>query len=246
MLREFSWPAPPGVFDSLALSPARAEDKWLLDRSSQLSPKHAGEVHVTANDANQFHDSLRGLGPTAPRDGKINDFWRKILRARNDAIAGGGLSALPSFPSGDERISAAVEFHNLMKLAPNIASHFAPLLSRSPFAGSNNPPDEIVPYWEATLVRGHTSLHGGFLSARKMPGSWQISDCTYFPSDTYFFSVVLYELSPVENGTLVWQIDFVSAPFGFIGNVDRIFAGKQMIKDDAQTAKLFRGDVEGH
>ena len=43
------------------------------------------------------------------------------------------------------------------------------------------------------------------------------------------------------------QIDFVSAPFrGFIGNVDRIFAGKAMIKDDAQTAKLFRADAEQH
>ena len=105
-----------------------------------------------------------------------------------------------------------------MKIAPAIAARFAPVLSKAPFSGATNPPDELVPYWEAALVRGHTSLHGGFLSARKSASSWQIADCTYFASDTYFFSVNLYELWPVENGTLVWQIDFVSAPFrGFDG-----------------------------
>jgi hypothetical protein len=246
MLREFAWPAPPAVFDSLALSSARAEDRWLIDRTLQLSAKHVGELHVTTNEANQFRDSMRGLGPTAQHDGKINEFWRRILRARNDAIAVRGLPGLPLYAAGDERISAAAEFHNLMKLTPNIAAHFTPLLSRSPFPGAKNPPDEIAPYWEATLVRGHTSLHGGVLAARKGAPAWQIADCTYFTSDTYFFAVVLYELWPLENGTLVWQIDFVSAPFGFVGNVGRIFAGKQMINDDAQTAKLFRSDVEGH
>ncbi len=250
ILREYNWPAPPAVFDSLALSSSRAEDKWLIDRTWQISPKHAGELHVTANETKQFRDAVRSLGnaPAAPqRDGKANEFWRKILRARNDAISAGGLAALPWYNANDEHISPGAEFHSLMKIAPTIAAQFAPLLSKAPFSGATNPPDELAPYWEASLVRGHTSLHGGFLSARKSAASWQIADCTYYASDTYFFSVVLYELWPVENGTLVWQIDFVSAPFrGFIGGVDRIFAGKQMINDDAQTAKLFRADAEQH
>ena len=250
VLREFGWPAPPGVFDSIALSSSRPEDKWLIDRTWQISLKHPGELHLTANETKQFRDAVRSLGnaPATPlRESKANEFWRKILRARNDAVAAGGLAALPSYPANDEHISPAAEFHNLMRIAPAIAARFAPLLSRAPLSGATNPPDELVPYWEAALVRGHTSLHGGFLSARKSASSWQIADCTYYTSDTYFFSVVLYELWPVENGTLVWQIDFVSAPFrGFIGNVDRIFAGKQMINDDAQTVKFFRADAEGH
>jgi hypothetical protein len=250
MLREFAWPAPPAVFDSLALSSSRAEDKWLIDRTWQIAPKHPGELHLTANEPKQFRDAVRSLGnaPAAPqREGKASEFWRRILRARNDAVAAGGLAALPPYTANDEHVSQAMEFRNLMRIAPAIAARFAPLLSKAPFTGATNPPDELVPYWEAALVRGHTSLHGGFLSARKSAASWQIADCTYFASDTYFFSVNLYELWPVENGTLVWQIDFVSAPFrGFIGNVDRIFAGKAMIKDDVQTAKLFRADAEQH
>jgi len=155
------------------------------------------------------------------------------------------LNALPRFQAGKIDISIRNEFDSLMKMAPKIASHFQPLIAAKPFVQGGNSPDEIVPYWQESIVQGHTSLHAGFLAALKRSTSWQVADCTYFVSDTYYMSVSLYELVPIENGTLVWQIDFISAPFrSYLGGTDRFFAGKEMIKGAAKSIRLFRADIE--
>lgn len=241
LLREYSWPAPADTFDSLALSSNRAKDKWLIDRTwLALASGKPGELFVTADEA----AAARLTGTPPNRDAKVVEFWKKILASRDRALASGGLSALPHFSASYIEMSIRVELDGLMKLAPKVAAHFQPLLSARPFAGDGNPADVIVPYWQQNLVRGHTTVHTGFLCAQKMK-SWQLADCTYFTSDTYFMSITLYELFPVENGTLVWQIDFVSAPFrSYLGGADRFFAGKEMVKESAKAIQLFRRDVE--
>jgi hypothetical protein len=123
--------------------------------------------------------------------------------------------------------------------------HFRALLDGRPFVAGAPPGVEIVPYWEVASVRGHTNLHNAFVVAQKGSGSWQVADCTYYVSDTYFLSLTLYELSAAAEGTVVWQIDFAAAPFhSFTGGLDRVFAGKEMEKEAAETARLFRADVE--
>jgi hypothetical protein len=243
ILREYNWPALPNVFDQLALRSSRTKDKWLIDRTWQtLTSGKPGELFVTASEV----ATANVVGQLSPeqRDAKVNEFWKKILAARDKAVASGGLSALAHFNAGEIDISIRGEFDGLMKLAPKVSSHFQPLISAKPFAGSGKSAHETVPYWQETLVRGHTTLHEGFLCAQKMK-SWQMADCTYFTSDTYFMSVTLYELFPIENGTLVWQIDFVSAPFrSFLGGADRFFAGTEIVKETAKTIQLFRAYVE--
>ncbi len=65
------------------------------------------------------------------------------------------------------------------------------------------------------------------------------------PSDTYFMALELIQLWPVEGGTLVWQVDFVSAPFRtYLGGVDRFIAGKQMTEETLDTIKTFRAHLE--
>lgn len=241
ILREYRWPAAPNTFDALTLSSGRKEDRWLIDRTWQMALSGDPDgLHVTPSEAADFRNTARGVSPDQ-RDKKVSDFWKKILAARNEAVASGGLKALPRFSSSN--IDIFTEFKGLMKLAPAISSHFEPLLSTKPFNGKAS--DEIAPYWQQTFVRGHTTLHSGFLSVHKGPTSWQVADCTYFTSDTYFMSLTLYELFPIDNGTLVWQIDFVAAPFrSYLGGTDRFFAGSQMVKETAQTIRLFRADVE--
>jgi hypothetical protein len=240
LLREYSWPANPGVFDALRLSSSRARDKWLLDRTVQsLATGQADGIFVAPNEITPAQI------PADQREAKVNDFWKKILGSRDRAVASGGLDSLPRFQAGKIDISIRNEFDSLMKMAPNIASHFQPLISTKPFAESGSAPNEIVPYWQESIVQGHTSLHSGFLAALKRSTSWQVADCSYLVSDTYYMSVTLYELWPVENGTVVWQIDFISAPFrSFLGGTDRFFAGKEMIKGAAKSIPLFRADVE--
>ncbi|HEV2096734.1 MAG TPA: hypothetical protein VGQ82_09535 [Chthoniobacterales bacterium] len=240
-LREYRWPAPVNVWDALQLDPTRADDRWLIDRTSRVANTSSDELHLTASE----RSSGRTL-PAGERAAAATEFWRKILRARDGAVATGALDAIPSYRAGNQQIAARSEFTSLLQMAPRITAHFAGLTKRAPFVAGQPVADEIVPYWEAERVRGHTNLHAGLIAAQKGAESWQLADCTYYTSDTYFFSVTLYELVPQANGTLVWQIDFASAPFrAFTGGIDRLVAGSLMIKATAETARLFRRDVEG-
>jgi hypothetical protein len=248
--REYRWPAAPNVWDSLALKSARKEDKWLIDRTSQLllTPDARSDLHVTRADVASFQEikhQARSTSPASERDAVVNAFWRTILRTRNDALVSSGLGGLPAYNADSVHIDTRVEFDNLLRLAPSIGSHFRGLTNGPPFKPGADPAVEAVPYWEVARARGHVNLHGAFLVARKSAASWQLADCTYYVSDTYFMSVSLYEFFPQDDGTLVWQIDFASAPFrSFTGGLDRVFAGSEMVKETAQIAKLFRAEVE--
>lgn len=250
-LREYRWPAPASAWDSLTLTSAQRDDRWLLERTAQLALTAGSptDLHVTRAEIASFRDRTHQAGnrsATEPRDATVNAFWRKLLRDRNNALVSGGLAGLPAYSASGVRIDTRAEFNNLLKLAPAIAGRFRALTGGSPFvAEAASAGLEIVPYWEASLARGHTNLKAAFLVAHKGSPSWQIADCTYYTSDTYFMSVTLYELWPRDKGTIVWQTDFASAPFrSFTGGLDRVFAGNQMVKETEQTAKLFRADVE--
>jgi hypothetical protein len=243
VLREYGWPAPPNVFDALALSSNRPKDKWLIDQTRRTIISGTPDGLFVA--ATEVAATKAANTSANQNDAKTNEFWKKILASRDKAVSSGGLDELPSFQASKIDISIRSEFDGLMKMTPKIASHFQSLISAKPFSESGHSPDEVVPYWQKTLVQGHTTLHAGFLAVVKRSTSWEVADCTYFTSDTYFMSVTLYELFPIENGTLVWQIDFVSAPFrSYLGGTDRFFAGKEMIKGAAKSIRLFRADVE--
>lgn len=250
LFREYGWPASAGAWAPLALNSQRGADRWLIDRTSQLVTENAApaDLHLTEQDVGSFRAAAGDLSKISAteRDRRVSEFWRQILRTRDGAVASGGLPAVPFYSAGDVRIGVASEIESLVKMAPAIATRFNSLLKTAPFTrGGNIGGAETVPYWEASQVRGHTALRAGFLVSRKTASGWQLADCTYFTSDTYFCAIALYELWPVGNGTLVWQIDFASAPFrSFTGGVDRVFAGREMLKETAQTAKLFRADLE--
>ncbi|MEP6936845.1 MAG: hypothetical protein ABI871_02135 [Chthoniobacterales bacterium] len=239
-LRDYRWPAGANTWDALRFDSARSEDRWLLDRTAQLANgQGSGELHLTAPEKEAFTGSA-----ASQRDKAVAEFWRKVLRGRDESIVMRGLVAAPSYTVGNIQINPHAELENLLGLAPRIAAHFSGLTNTAPFAAGQPPPEELKPYWEAALVRGHTSLHAAFTAAKKGVQSWQVADCTYYTSDTYFFSITFYELVAQPHGTLVWQIDFASAPFrSFTGGIDRVVAGNQMLKETARSARLFRSDV---
>ena len=58
-------------------------------------------------------------------------------------------------------------------------------------------------------------------------------------------AIDLFQLWPVEGGTLVWQVGLASAPFrSYLGGVDRYFAGRLMTSETLATIKAFRADLE--
>jgi hypothetical protein len=237
LYREFSLPASADVFKTLQLNSGVSDDRWLLGHTIEvLQGYQTGDLHLTEEEAAYLR--RKPMTPSAA--------WQEILRRRSDALARGGLSAVAPYVS-IEGISPGSEFRGLLTLAPKIARHFQLIIGAKPIISTGEPASEAVGYWEATKVRDHTTLQLGLFAARKGSDSWQLIDCVYYPSDTYFMALDLFQLWPVDGGTLVWQVGFVSAPFRtYLGGVDRFVAGKQMMQETLDIINAFRADVEKH
>ena len=233
--REFALPPKPNAFEGLRLDPKAADDGWLLEETVRVSQgASAGDLHLTKEEAALLRQ--KSMGPS--------EAWRGFLRSRSEALARGGLDAVGPYGS-DESISPGSEFRGLLTLAPKAALHFRPITGAWPMASAGEPATETVGFWESFKVRDHNILQLGLFAARKGSDSWQLINCIYYPSDTYFMSLDLFQLWPVDGGTLVWQVGFASAPFrSYLGGIDRFIAGKLMTDATLDTIAAFRSDVE--
>ncbi len=233
---EFPFPGgATGAFKTLQLDSGFAGDKWLLDQTARASQTgEAGDLHLTSEELTLLRQNAKSP----------SEAWQEILRRRHEALARGGLAAVPPYRA-DKSISPVSEFRGLLTLAPKAARHFEGVTQAQPIVAGGKPASEAVGYWEAVKVRDHTTLQLAFFAAQKARDSWQLVNCIYYPSDTYFMSIELIQLWPVEGGTLVWQVNFVSAPFRtYLGGVDRYVAGKQMTDETLDTIKTFRARLE--
>lgn len=235
LYHEYALPPDADAFKTLQLDPAVSNDNWLIDRTSRIARGSApSSLHLTSGEA----ALLRGKS-LAP-----SEAWQEILRRRSEALTRLGLRGVAPY-GADASISPGSEFRGLLSLAPRAAKHFRPITTARPIVAGGKPASEVVGYWEATKVREHTTLQLGLFTAQKSPDSWQLLDCVYYPSDTYFMALDLFQLWSVDGGTLVWQVGFVSAPFrSYLGGIDRYVAGKQMTQETIDTIQAFRSDVE--
>lgn len=235
LYHEYPFPGAAGAFKTLQLNASFAGDKWLLDQTARAAQTgEAGDLHLTSEELTLLRQKAKSPG----------EAWQEILRGRNEALVRGGLAAVPPY-GADKSISPGSEFLGLLSLAPKAARYFEAITQAQPIVATGKPASESVGYWEAAKVRDHTTLQLALFAAQKSPDSWQLVNCIYYPSDTYFMALELIQLWPVEGGTLVWQVDFVSAPFrSYLGGVDRYVAGKQMTDETVDTIKVFRAHLE--
>ncbi len=235
LYQEYSFPGTAGVFDKLQLKPAISDDNWLLTETARVAQTgEPGDLHLTKKEA-----ELLRRKATNP-----SEAWQEILRRRSESLAQGGITSIPPY-GHDKSISPGSEYRGLLSLAPKAARHFQPITEAKPMVAGGKAASEAVGYWEAAKVREHTTLQLGIFTAQKSAESWQLLDCIYYPTDTYFMALDLFHLWPVDGGTLVWQVGFVSAPFrSYLGGVDRFVAGKMMTEQTLETIKSFRSDVE--
>lgn len=247
LYREYPPAASGSAFQAVRLSSRIANDRWLLDHTYAIADGNAaGDLHLTAAEVQLIRESIpkKEAASAAAREARANDVWGQILRRRSESLAGGGMTAVAPYGS-DPAISPGSEFRGLLTLDEKAAKHFRPILGARPLSGSGANADEVVGYWETALIRGHTTLQLGVFTARKGTDSWQLVDCVYYPTDTYFMALDAFQLWPVAGGTLVYQVGFVSAPFrSYLGGVDRYVAGKQMVGETLSTIKAFRADLE--
>ena len=247
--RSYRWPAGPEVFKAMRLNSAVAADRTLLDWTKGAVKDNApGELHLRREDLDGFRQVVAGTDESeaSGQDAAVNAAWQGLLQRHSDAVGAGGLAALPSYKAGNVNIVAADEFRNLLRMTPEIAARFSPLSGARPLTASGvGTVDEIAPYTEESLVHGHTSFCLGATTALKAAeGGWQVLDLTYYTADTYFLSFSVYQLWPWEGGTLVWQVDYASAPFrGYLGGLDRVIAGKEMTKDSTGAVATLRKEL---
>jgi hypothetical protein len=242
--REYPLNSSREAFQSVRLSSGIENDRWLLERTFSIADGGgADDLHLTAPEVDLIRKNVpkKDTGSVQAREARANDVWGEILRRRSDSLAANGIGGVAPYGSDDKSISPGSEFRGLLPLSPSAAKHFSPILNARPFSASGSAPDESLGYWETSIVRGHTTLQLGVFTARKSTASWQLVDCVYYPTDTYFMALDCFQLWPVEGGTLVWQVGYVSAPFrSYLGGVDRYVAGKQMTGETVETIKRFR------
>ena len=217
LYQEYNLPGARSIFQAIRLDPSIDNDGWIIDHTLAVADGDApSDLHLTAGELALIRKEMPPKH-TAVRQARIaraNQAWGEILRARSHSLTQGGMAAIAPYTS-DKSISPGSEFRGLFTLKPKVGKYFQPLLSMRPLAASGASADEAVGYWETTLVRGHTTLQLGLFASRKSPASWQLIDCVYYPSDTYFMALDVFQLWPVDGGTLVWQVGFVSAPFAW-------------------------------
>ncbi|MEO6870995.1 MAG: hypothetical protein ABI233_02110, partial [Chthoniobacterales bacterium] len=244
LYRDYSLGSSREAFQGVRLSSRIENDRWLLDHTFAIADGGAvTDLHLTADDVELIRKGIpkKGAASSQARDARANDVWGEILRRRSDSLAAGGIRAVAPYSSGDKSISPGSEFRGLLPLDPSAAKHFDRILHSRLFSPGGSAADETIGYWETTIVRGHTTLQLGVFTGRKSAGSWQLVDCVYYPTDTYFMALDCFQLWSVEGGTLVWQVGYVSAPFrSYLAGADRYIAGKQMTGETIDTINTFR------
>lgn len=247
LYHEYNLAKPRDAFQSLRLDPTISSDGWLLEHTYTVAGGGAiDDLHLTSEEVSLIRKMVprEKSAPAAVRVAKANEAWREILRARSNHLSKGGLQGIPPYRS-DRSISPGSEFKSLLTLNSAAAKQFRPLITARPLNGNGPAADEAVGYWETAEVRGHTTLQLGVFAARKTAAAWQLADCVYYPSDTYFMALDLFQLWSWDGGTLVWQVGYVSAPFRtYLGGIDRYVAGKQQLEETIAAIKAFRSDVE--
>ena len=224
--REFSLPPGPDAFQSMQLDPAVADDRWLLDETAKIA---AGLGAPAACTSRTEETALLRQKSTEP-----SEAWREILRRRSEALARGGLNAVAPYgaiiPS---RPAQNFEDSSPLRQRPRSISGRSSARSRSSPPAS--PRARQSAFGKHSRLRDHNTLQLGLFAGARKADSWQLIDCVYYPSDTYFMALDLFQLWPVDGGTLVWQVGFVSAPFRSLSRRGRsLHRGKT---DDAGNAR---------
>lgn len=245
LYREYRLHSSDAAFRGVRLEARIENDRWLLDHTYAIANGGApNDLHLTADEVALIRERVPKNASGQAAEARANDAWAEILRRRSDSLAAGGIGAVAGY-GADSSVSPGSEFRGLLTLDPSAARFFRPILNGQPLAAKGAAADDAVGYWETSLVRGHTTLQLGTFAGRKSGDGWQLVDCVYYPTDTYFMALDLFQLWPVEGGTLVWQVGFVSAPFrSYLGGVDRYVAGKQMTSETLDTIKAFRAAFE--
>jgi hypothetical protein len=163
-----------------------------------------------------------------------------VLLARAQAFNAGGVARQPAYVWKGEAISAADELGRLLKAVPKVRAQFSGITSA--LTGGSG---KTAHYWEMFDVQGAAALSLGATFEKATAGGAQSADVQYFASGGYFVLLTLYQMWPVEGGTLVWRGDYIASPeLGELQGMERMGSGAAMMKQIKQSVAAFVKDAK--
>jgi hypothetical protein len=267
--RQFPVTVPPiqNNFDSLQIDSPREKSGWLF-----------GVLDEGLADPDTLHLSRPEAELLSKTDdsGVLTNTWRKILLERATAFQSGGLQAMAPYQTEDEIFNPSKEFIRLMRSRKPVLRQFLELIDpimtgknlhggetkaiKGDQSNPGNPPadslDTAVPaldkphfYWHQSEIQGRVTLGLAAFLSRPIPTGFQGADVTFYASNSYFFSLSLYQLWPVmlegRQQTLIWRGEYVITPSVLgIKGLERMAAENILLLEVKKSIRDFVNSLE--
>jgi hypothetical protein len=227
-------------FSSLKLNAEQNEQRWLLDQSES-----AGSMSNTLNIGKKDFAKLAKAGD---KQAALTSAWRSILNARASAYQTGGLEDLEAYQTEDGAFVHKKEWKTLFGSLSKINSNFKDLIKKIQEADPAETPEGVLPsvyYLEKMKVNSQLALVLGATKSVKTSDGWQIADFQYYVCSNYYSSLVLYQIFPSGNGSLIWRGDYVFSPeMAQLKGVERLFSENILLKEVKKTLEYFKQDLK--
>lgn len=163
----------------------------------------------------------------AAKGGAFGEFWSGVLSARASAGVFGG----PAYDHTGKDIRPGGEINAMLNEQPKLKKQFGGIIGGK---GEQS--------WELIDVENKGVLTLGASFTRGM----QSADVIYYASGGLYAGVTLYQLWPVEAGTLVWRGDMISSEaLAGLRGVERLGSESAMIKNISRAVRVIRSDIGG-
>ena len=227
----------PADFKKLGSVASSAPVKVLVANTVKLDPQKP-QLNVSQEEAQR---APRNASPNAMSP-EVANFWSELLANRARAFASSGVSGQPPYFLNGEKVQVSSEISRLLKSRGKWQSQFSDLLGSSSYQNSGG---KLSLFWTMFDVDRQAALAlGGFYAKPANDGSWQALDLHYYASTGHYALITLYQLWPVERGTLVWRGDLVSAPaLSYASRVERLASSGVMVKRIEKTINRMKQDA---
>ena len=225
-------------FRKIASASGSGPVKAFVANTAKLDPQSPA-LHVSQEEAQR---APRGAAPAAMSP-EIAAYWSELLAARARAFVSSGLSGQPPYFRNGEKVQVSGEVSRLLRSQAKWQTQFGSLLGAASLNSGGG--GKFSLYWNMFDVDGQAALAlGGFFAQSAAGGTAQAIDLQYYASAGHYALVTLYQLWPVEGGTLVWRGDAVSAPaLGDLRGVERMASGGVMVKQIEKSINRLKQDA---
>ncbi|MDD2707900.1 MAG: hypothetical protein PHV34_07795 [Verrucomicrobiae bacterium] len=230
-------------FDSLDLNIAKSPVRWLVDKTLAVKADRF-KFQISRAEAARIAEATQGRAPGAEAAGQA---WKKILMSRAAGFQQNGLSKAPLYEMSDPPIKTTIEIQSLLKEEPRIAERFSRFLAEARLIGAGRAPRSRIAiqyYWELFEAEDHAALCLGASHLKAVGDHYQVIDCGYYVSNAYYTSLVLFEVWPVEGGSLVWRADLLSSSsVAAAKGIERMAFSMVMIQEIKKAIRFFQRDM---